>query len=247
MSAFLEDARRFVLANRYIGELAPLQLYSSAIVFAPQTSVVRQVCGQIPVWVTECPITPATWSLELQKLEGHTDSVTAVAFPPDGSLLASASEDQTVRLWNARTGQAVQTLKGHTDYVKAVAFSPDGSLLASASYDKTVRLWNPVTGEQLQRLDGDPLINDISFTMDNKTLLTNRGPICIGIDPASVKTLNADGDNTLILNHDWLEHGGHRILWLPQEYRSDVSAFYGSRLAIGQKSGRVSFLSIEYA
>jgi WD40 repeat protein len=60
----------------------------------------------------------------------------AVAFSPDSSLLASASNDETVRLWNAGTGQEVQKLEGHTRSVNAVAFSPDGSLLASASDDE---------------------------------------------------------------------------------------------------------------
>ena len=65
LSFFLEDARRVVLANRYIADLAPCQIYSSAIVFAPQTSVVRKICGRILVWISRYPITLATWSPEL--------------------------------------------------------------------------------------------------------------------------------------------------------------------------------------
>ncbi|WP_414573464.1 WD40 repeat domain-containing protein, partial [Nostoc sp. CCY 9925] len=63
------------------------------------------------------------------------------AFSPDGQTIASASHDNTVKLWN-RNGQVLQTLQGHSSEVWGVAFSPDGQTIASASHDNTVKLWN---------------------------------------------------------------------------------------------------------
>lgn len=68
--------------------------------------------------------------------------VTAVAFSPDGNLIAGGSLDWTVRVWDARTGAVVDTLHGHRDSVYSVAFSPDGAFLVSASLDKTLKVWN---------------------------------------------------------------------------------------------------------
>jgi WD40 repeat protein len=78
----------------------------------------------------------------------------SVVSSPDGLTLASASWDQTVRLWEADKGQEVLALKGHTKEVTAVAFSPDGQHLASASWDQTVRLWEADPGQGAQTSGG---------------------------------------------------------------------------------------------
>ena len=69
----------------------------------------------------------------------------AVASSPDGTRIAAAVGDRSVRVWDAATGRVLDVLRGHSDLVKEVAFSPDGRLLASASYDRTVRVWQPGT------------------------------------------------------------------------------------------------------
>ncbi|MEV8630905.1 hypothetical protein AB0395_04540, partial [Streptosporangium sp. NPDC051023] len=75
-------------------------------------------------------------------LTGHQDNVSAVAFSPDGSRLATASWDNTARVWEAKTGKLITTLTGHQDRVWEVAFSPDGTRLATASSDNTARVWD---------------------------------------------------------------------------------------------------------
>ena len=65
----------------------------------------------------------------------------AVAYNRDGSRLATVSNDRTVKIWDAASGQEILTLRGHTDGVYGVAFSPDGQRLATASADKTVKVW----------------------------------------------------------------------------------------------------------
>jgi WD40 repeat protein len=70
---------------------------------------------------------------------------TRLAVSPDGSRIAGAMSDRTVRLWD-QTGKLLMVLRGHSDLVMDVAFSPDGTEVASASYDKTVRVWDLATG-----------------------------------------------------------------------------------------------------
>lgn len=74
-------------------------------------------------------------------LTGHTDGVASVAWHPDGGLLASASKDNTIRIWDSESQQHVATLVGHTNRVRGIAWRADGSQLASASYDNSIRLW----------------------------------------------------------------------------------------------------------
>lgn len=70
-----------------------------------------------------------------------------MAFSPDGTRIASAGRDSTIRLWNAQSGQQEGVLTGHEDAVTAVAFTPDGHHLASGGIDGTVRIWDVDTGK----------------------------------------------------------------------------------------------------
>ncbi len=97
--------------------------------------------------------------------------VHAVTFGPEGRLVAGASDDGTVRLWNRETGATLHILRGHENTVNALAFSPHGHLIASGSSDRTVRLWDPASGAALRTLIGHKeSVEAVAFSPDGRLL-----------------------------------------------------------------------------
>jgi LPXTG-site transpeptidase (sortase) family protein len=94
----------------------------------------------------------------LASVQVFTGALDAVAFSPDGTILASGGRDNTIRFWNAETGELLRSSEGHSDWISSVAFSPDGTILVSGSRDDTVRRFDAETGELLSVVgshDGD--------------------------------------------------------------------------------------------
>ncbi|KAF2184135.1 hypothetical protein K469DRAFT_783821 [Zopfia rhizophila CBS 207.26] len=130
ISSFLRNAKGFTLQFRLIIEVAPLQLYSSALIFSPEMSIIRKAfTDNIPGWISSLSKVEDDWDACRSTLEGHSGSVNAVAFSRDGQLVAFGSYDNTVRLWDAATGSCRSTLEGHPGWVTAIAFLPDGQYL----------------------------------------------------------------------------------------------------------------------
>ncbi|KAK7582831.1 hypothetical protein V3481_012129 [Fusarium oxysporum f. sp. vasinfectum] len=169
VASFLDDAKRFVLSCRGIVSTAPLQLYRSALVFAPKQSIMRQTFKRyIPRWISLLPKVESNWNAVLQTLEGHTSSVSSVVFSKDGRFIASGSWDKTVKMWNVATGEEERTLEGHTDEVLSVVFSNDGRLIASGSGDNTIKIWNVATDEEEQTLEGHTnSVTSVVFSNDD--------------------------------------------------------------------------------
>ncbi len=126
---------------------------------------------------TDEPQTIKLWDPSTGRLirgwDGGVGTVAALAFSPDGRVLASAHlvTRDNVHLWDVATGRRLATLPGHTDSVRTVAFSPDGRTLASASRDRTVRLWDIADGSCIHRIDGHTgTVRRVAFSPGGRTL-----------------------------------------------------------------------------
>ncbi len=110
---------------------------------------------------------------ELFTLKGHSEDIHAVAFSPDGNFLASGSIDQTVKIWDVKSGQLIRTLH-HGNGIMDVTFSPDGTLVASAGADGNVKLWDATNGRLLKTLTHPDELKTVAFSPDG-TLLASGG------------------------------------------------------------------------
>jgi WD40 repeat protein/serine/threonine protein kinase len=118
----------------------------------------------------------------LLSFTGHSGPVRSVAIAPDGRTALSASEDQTLELWDLNTGKELRTFTGHSGPVRSVAIAPDGHTALSGSQDKTLKLWDLNTGRELRTFTGH--LQDV---------------MSVAIAPDGRTALSGSADNTLKL------------------------------------------------
>jgi WD40 repeat protein/uncharacterized caspase-like protein len=107
----------------------------------------------------------------VRTIKAHEDGITAMAFSPDGKIIATGSADKMIKLWNAESGAELRTLAGHTAKITTLAFRYDGKVLASGSDDKTIKVWETESGKEQRTIAADDNeVTSIAFRPDGKTL-----------------------------------------------------------------------------
>ncbi|KAF2621718.1 WD40 repeat-like protein [Macroventuria anomochaeta] len=172
--------------------------------------------------------------------------------------LASASDDETVRVWDAKTGQPVHTLNfsrnivrpthilnDHIDRYSSVAFSAAGDRLALASWDKTVRVWDAKTGQPLHTLELTNRVRKVAFSRDGAHLKTSRGSMLLPLATLSTSTFPPKSSvERIFVGHSWLTVNSQDTLWIPADCRPSHTDVHSCRVAFGYTSGRVLLLEL---
>ena len=181
------------LASGEMQRLVDASFETSDIVFSPDTrSTIALVRGTASVGPGEEDLSPSMVQLfDGETLEPvgairmvdagqHTRTVVALAFDPDGSRLATASEDATVVVWDVSTLNPSVRIVGHTETVNDVAFDPTRNQIATGSSDRTVRIWDADSGAAVVTLRTHGAVSDISYSPD--------GSYLVATDPSGATT-----------------------------------------------------------
>src|SRR4028119_1285081 len=164
MSADIWDLDKTQLAGQLLGRLLHFNI--------PAIQAMPEVAKQ---WKAEPWLRPLIPCLTppgrglLRTLEGHSNSVNAVAVTADGKRAISGSSDNTLKIWDLTTGKEEVTLKGHNHWVNAVAVTEDGKRAISGSSDNTLKVWDLTTRDEQFTLTGhSDSVNAVAVTEDGK-------------------------------------------------------------------------------
>ncbi len=179
--AISKSSEALFVSNRKLDALVEaLRAWQKLQVFG-QTNAQLQTQVEEMLWRTVYEVN------EFNRLSGHQGGIFALAFSPDGKLLASGSSDKTAKIWSP-DGRLLQTLTGYQDLVAALAWSPDGQLLVSASEDGMIKLWSR-NARLLQTWQGHQVgIKGIVFSLDGERIVS-------GSEDNTLKIWTIDGQH----------------------------------------------------
>lgn len=159
-------------------------------------------------------------SIHKDLMRRHSDQINGVSYSPDGSKIASCSEDKTIQIWDAEGGVKLLTLLGHTGGVISISWSPDSRFLASGSKDKTVRIWDIENGKEIHCFIGHrEAVNTVSWSADFTRLAS-------GSDDKTVRIWDT------IMKKEVFCYKGHKdmvkcVSWAPNGiYIASASGYY---------------------
>jgi len=162
----------------------------------------KAIAKQLTTTVITTPSKSQTHNWKcIHTLTGHTNLIYSVAFSPDEDILASSSDDNSIKLWQVKNWQEICTITGHTNSVYSIAFSPDGKIIASSSHDKTIKLWRVKDGQEIRTLTGHTnSVYGVAFSPDGEILASSSWDKSIKIwrvkDGQEVSTIK--GHNNLV-------------------------------------------------
>jgi WD40 repeat protein/uncharacterized caspase-like protein len=195
-----------------------------------------------PETVLSQQIAERRYKPELVLQAGHVGPILSIAYSPDGKLIATGSEDATIKLWNVETGKELRTLIGHIGAVNGLAFSPDGNSIATAGSDFVTRIWDVRTGTLTKTLEGHwNYLNCVAFAPDGKSIVT-------GSEDQTVKLWNA-ATGELKFSDGPLRHYDPETVYkqeiVPEAVTSVAMNRAGSLIAAARNDKTVTVLSAQ--
>jgi len=155
-----------------------------------KTIVLDKVLPELRHELEVCHFTNTT-QFEEKTLEGHTNNVSVISYGPNGKYLASGSSDNTIKIWNTKTGEVVLTFKKHESPVFSIDWSPDGKSIVSGSTNGTIKIWHAETGKEILTFVGHTKnVAAVAFSSDGEYIVS-------GSWDKTIKTWNAKTGNEI--------------------------------------------------
>ncbi|KAJ7824136.1 WD40-repeat-containing domain protein, partial [Mycena leptocephala] len=188
MTEFLGDANEFIVSSLEAIETSVAHIYLSALPCLRPTSKVAEAFWPKFNRVPQLHLAGIQRRQEATLiLQGHDGEVNCIAISADGAHIVSGSRDKTIRVWDARTGEAImQPIKGHTGSVSFVAFSPDGARIVSGSWDHTICVWDSRVGKAvMEPIQGHTgFVQSVTFSPDGEHIVS-------GSDDSTIRVWDA--------------------------------------------------------